>query len=149
VTGGTHPHHPQGAHSGGGGGGVKLSTAYLRTVGFRSGAGRLMMSVRARTAKQCQSRHLPNHCSTSVKTTSILTTETPASPNSILVQVSDMLESYEREIRSLEGSLLEAEENLDNTRWVQGGAGRRRVGWVCVCCESAVCGQASVGSQAV
>jgi flagellar biosynthesis chaperone FliJ len=31
-------------------------------------------------------------------------------------QVSDMLESYEREIRSLEGSLLEAEENLDNTR---------------------------------
>lgn len=32
-------------------------------------------------------------------------------------QVSDMLESYEREIRSLEGSLLEAEENLDNTRW--------------------------------
>ncbi|KIZ05832.1 hypothetical protein MNEG_2127 [Monoraphidium neglectum] len=32
--------------------------------------------------------------------------------------VSDMLESYEREIRSLEGSLLEAEENLDNTREV-------------------------------
>lgn len=28
-----------------------------------------------------------------------------------------MLESYEREIRSLEGSLMEAEENLDNTRW--------------------------------
>ena len=27
-----------------------------------------------------------------------------------------MLESYERECRSLEGSLLEAEENLDNTR---------------------------------
>jgi len=32
------------------------------------------------------------------------------------LQVSDMLESYEREIRSLEGSLMEAEENLDNTR---------------------------------
>ena len=31
-------------------------------------------------------------------------------------KVSDMLESYERECRSLEGSLLEAEENLDNTR---------------------------------
>ena len=27
-----------------------------------------------------------------------------------------MLESYDREIRSLEGSLMEAEENLDNTR---------------------------------
>lgn len=33
-------------------------------------------------------------------------------------KVSDMLESYERECRSLEGSLLEAEENLDNTREV-------------------------------
>lgn len=33
-----------------------------------------------------------------------------------VTQVADMLESYEREIRSLEGSLLEAEENLDNTR---------------------------------
>ena len=32
-----------------------------------------------------------------------------------------MLESYEREIRSLEGSLLEAEENLDSTRWVLPG----------------------------
>ncbi len=29
----------------------------------------------------------------------------------------EMLETYEREFRSLEGSLAETEENLDNTRW--------------------------------
>lgn len=31
--------------------------------------------------------------------------------------ISEMLESYEREIQSLEGSINEAEEDLDNTRW--------------------------------
>jgi hypothetical protein len=30
--------------------------------------------------------------------------------------VTEMLESYEREIHSIEGSLREAEENLENTR---------------------------------
>jgi hypothetical protein len=32
--------------------------------------------------------------------------------------LTEMLESYEREIQSLEGSINEAEEDLDNTRWV-------------------------------
>ena len=35
----------------------------------------------------------------------------------------EMLESYEREMSSLHGSLLEAEENLDNTRCACGACG--------------------------
>lgn len=33
--------------------------------------------------------------------------------------LTEMLESYEREIQSLEGSINEAEEDLDNTRWAE------------------------------
>jgi hypothetical protein len=33
--------------------------------------------------------------------------------------LTEMLESYEREIQSLEGSINEAEEDLENTRWVE------------------------------
>ena len=41
----------------------------------------------------------------------------------------DMLESYDREIQSLEGSINEAEEDLDNTRWGrQGGRQNRATG---------------------
>jgi hypothetical protein len=35
----------------------------------------------------------------------------------------EMLESYDREIQSLEGSINEAEEDLDNTRCVRGEGG--------------------------
>jgi hypothetical protein len=59
--------------------------------------------------------------------------------------VTEMLESYEREIHSIEGSLREAEENLENTRWVcEGEVGGRegrqkglQVGRVTPTCPSA------------
>jgi hypothetical protein len=35
--------------------------------------------------------------------------------------LTEMLESYEREVASLEGSIKEAEEDLENTRWAQKG----------------------------
>lgn len=45
-------------------------------------------------------------------------TPPPQVPEHHLRMVTEMLESYEREIHSIEGSLREAEENLENTRWV-------------------------------
>jgi hypothetical protein len=38
------------------------------------------------------------------------------SPNQQVRMMLEMLESYDREIQSLEGSINEAEEDLDNTR---------------------------------
>lgn len=38
------------------------------------------------------------------------------SPNQQVRMMVEMLESYDREIQSLEGSINEAEEDLDNTR---------------------------------
>jgi hypothetical protein len=38
------------------------------------------------------------------------------SPDTQVRLLTEMLESYEREIQSLEGSINEAEEDLDNTR---------------------------------
>lgn len=40
------------------------------------------------------------------------------SPHAPRSMMADCLETYERELHSLEGSLRESEENLDNTRWV-------------------------------
>lgn len=39
-------------------------------------------------------------------------------PTQQVRMLTEMLESYDREIQSLEGSINEAEEDLDNTRWV-------------------------------
>lgn len=52
--------------------------------------------------------------------------------------MTEMLESYDREIQSLEGSINEAEEDLENTRWVwvggrKGAKGRKGGCWVWRC----------------